>query len=137
MKRLQIFVATLLLAGVALPALAQTYNPDSLKNVGGWLTGSDLKYSGTSVVSNGGAVDTNGSNKYYGDVFIKEGIITLEKNGWSNGGAGAFQYSYITTATIPATVRATWRTVSSSQSWGSVCTPSVPGRFSCRKQSRA
>ena len=104
MKRLQIFVATLLLAGVALPALAQTYNPDSLKNVGGWLTGSDLKYSGTSVVSNGGAVDTNGSNKYYGDVFIKEGIITLEKNGWSNGGAGAFQYSYITTATIPATV---------------------------------
>lgn len=105
MKRLQIFVATLLLAGVALPALAQTYNPDSLKNVGGWLTGSDLKYSGTSVVSNGGAVDTNGSNKYYGDVFIKEGIITLEKNGWSNGGAGAFQYSYITTATIPATVK--------------------------------
>lgn len=104
MKRLQIFVATLLLAGVAQPALAQTYNPDSLKNVGGWLTGSDLKYSGTSVVSNGGAVDTNGSNKYYGDVIIKEGIITLEKNGWSNGGAGAFQYSYITTATIPATV---------------------------------
>lgn len=103
MKRLQIFVATLLLAGVALPVLAQTYNPDSLKNAG-WLTGSDLKYSGTSVVNNGGAVNTNGSNHYYGDVFIKEDITTLEKSVWSNGGAGAFQYSYITTATIPASV---------------------------------
>lgn len=105
MKRLQIFVATLLLAGVALPALAQTYNPDSLKNVGGWLTGSDLKYSGTSVVNNGGAVNENGSNQYYGDVFIKQGITTLYKStSWGDGGAGAFQYSYITTATIPATV---------------------------------
>ena len=104
MKRLQIFVATLLLAGVALPALAQTYNPDSLKNKG-WLTGSDLKYSGTSVVNNGGAVDENGSNHYYGDVFIKQGTKTLYKSsGWFDGGAGAFQYSYITTATIPATV---------------------------------
>ena len=104
MKRLQILVATLLLAGVALPALAQTYNPDSLKNEG-WLTGSDLKYSGTSVVSNGGKVDTNGSNHYYGDVFIKQGTTTLEKRGsGTEGGAGSFQYSYITTATIPASV---------------------------------
>ena len=104
MKRLQIFVATLLLAGVALPALAQTYNPDSLKNAG-WLTGSDLKYSGTSVVSNGGDVDDNGSNHYYGDVFIKQGTTTLEKRGsGTQGGAGSFQYSYITTATIPASV---------------------------------
>ncbi|MBR2415635.1 MAG: leucine-rich repeat domain-containing protein [Bacteroidaceae bacterium] len=104
MKRLQIFVATLLLAGVALPALAQTYNPDSLKNAG-WLTGDTLKYSGTSVVSNGGKVDTNGSNHYYGDVFIKQGTETLEKRGsGTDGGAGSFQYSYITTATIPASV---------------------------------
>ena len=104
MKRLQIFVATLLLAGVALPALAQTYNPDSLNNEG-WLTGSDLKYSGTSVVSNGGDVDNNGSNHYYGDVFIKQGTTTLEKRGsGTEGGAGSFQYSYITTATIPASV---------------------------------
>lgn len=104
MKRLQIFVATLLLAGVALPALAQTYNPDSLKNKG-WLTGSDLKYSGTSVISNGGKVDTNGSNHYYGDVFISKGTTTLEKRGsGTDGGAGSFQYSYITTATIPASV---------------------------------
>lgn len=107
MKRLQIFVATLLLAGVAMPALAQTYNPDSLKNVEDevWLTGSDLKYSGTSVVNNGGAVNENGSNHYYGDVFIKQGTTTLYKSsGWGDGGAGAFQYSYITTATIPASV---------------------------------
>lgn len=104
MKRLQIFVATLLLAGVALPALAQTYNPDSLKNAG-WLTGSDLIYSGTSVVSNGGTVNENGSNHYYGDVFIKQGTTTLEKRGsGTQGGAGSFQYSYITTATIPASV---------------------------------
>ena len=104
MKRLQIFVATLLLAGVALPALAQTYNPDSLKNAG-WLTGSDLIYSGTSVVSNGGTVDKNGSNHYYGDVFIKQGTTTLEKReSGTQGGAGSFQYSYITTATIPASV---------------------------------
>ncbi|MBQ8543236.1 MAG: leucine-rich repeat domain-containing protein [Bacteroidaceae bacterium] len=105
MKRLQIFVATLLLAGVELPVLAQTYNPDSLKNVGGWLTGSDLKYSGTSAVSNGGTVDKNGSNHYYGDVFIKQGTTTLEKReSGTQGGAGSFQYSYITTATIPASV---------------------------------
>lgn len=104
MKRLQIFVATLLLAGVALPALAQTYNPDSLMNAG-WLTGGDLKYSGTSIVSNGGAVDTNGSNHYYGDIYINSTIKTLEKRvDGTDGGAGSFQYSYITTATIPASV---------------------------------
>ena len=111
MKRLQIFVATLLLAGVALPALAQItgYDEEALI-AAGYRTGSDLEYTGwsnqNSVKNNGGDKDTNGSNKYCGDIVVPEGKTTLQQSynyrDWSS--VGTFQYSYITTATLPASL---------------------------------
>lgn len=111
MKRLQIFVATLLLAGVAQPALAQItgYDEEALI-AAGYRTGSDLEYTGwlnqNSVKNNGGNKDTNGSNKYCGDIVVPEGKTTLQQSynyrDWST--VGTFQYSYITTATLPASL---------------------------------
>lgn len=96
----------LLLAAISSPLFAQSSEYDEEALIAdGYKTGSDLVTSGNSVLSNGGTVDENGSNKYCGDIFIPEGITTLQKrDSGTQGGAGTFQYSYITTATLPASV---------------------------------
>ena len=109
MKRLQIFVATLLLAGVALPALAQItgYDEEALI-AAGYKTGDDLVtswFNRNNVTHNGGSKDSNGSNKYCGDIVVPEGKTSLQQgygSDWSS--VGTFQYSYITTATLPASL---------------------------------
>ncbi|MBR3612775.1 MAG: leucine-rich repeat protein [Bacteroidaceae bacterium] len=109
MKRLQIFVATLLLAGVALPALAQItgYDEEALI-AAGYQTGDDLVTSWfyrNNVTHNGGSKDSIGSNKYCGDIVVPEGKTSLQQgygSDWSP--VGTFQYSYITTATLPASL---------------------------------
>lgn len=109
MKRLQIFVATLLLAGVALPALAQItgYDEEALI-AAGYRTGDDLVtswFNRNNVTHNGGSKDSNGSNKYCGDIVVPEGKTSLQQgygSDWSS--VGTFQYSYITTATLPASL---------------------------------
>lgn len=109
MKRLQIFVATLLLAGVALPALAQItgYDEEALI-AAGYQTGDDLViswFNRNSVTHNGGLKDSIGSNKYCGDIVVPEGKTSLQQgygSDWSS--VGTFQYSYITTATLPASL---------------------------------
>ncbi len=101
-KQLSLLLLFILLA-LKLPAQG-TYNQDSLINAG-FKTGSDLVISGNSVLSNGGSVDTNGSNEYCGDIFVPDGITTLEKRAdGTQGGAGTFQYSYVTTVTLPASI---------------------------------
>ncbi len=96
----------LLLAAISSPLFAQSSEYDEEALIAdGYKTGSDLVTSGNSVLSNGGSIDDNGSNKYCGDIFIPEGITTLKKNsGWFTAGEGTFQYSYITTATLPSTI---------------------------------
>lgn len=109
MKRLQIFVATLLLAGVALPALAQItgYDEEALI-AAGYRTGDDLVtswFNRNNITHNGGSKDSNGSNKYCGDIVVPEGKTSLQQgygSDWSS--VGTFQYSYITTATLPASL---------------------------------
>lgn len=109
MKRLQIFVATLLLAGVALPALAQItgYDEEALI-AAGYKTGDDLVtswFNRNNITHNGGSKDSNGSNKYCGDIVVPEGKTSLQQgygSDWSS--VGTFQYSYITTATLPASL---------------------------------
>lgn len=106
MIKLKMLLAQLLLAVVVSPLLAQTagYDEEALIS-DGYKTGDDLIISGNSVLSNGGSIDTNGSNKYCGDIFVPDGIAILEKRGdETQGGAGTFQYSYITTVTLPSTV---------------------------------
>ena len=82
----------------------------------GYRTGSDLdKYNNTSIqrassaYTSTTAIDGNkyrwalGSNKYYGDITVPEGITTLRKGGW-NDGTGTFQCSYITSVHLPSTI---------------------------------
>lgn len=81
-------------------------------------TGSDLNFyntSKTTVQRQTSAYDSStaidgstgswflGSNKYYGDIIIPEGVTTLRKGGWGDG-TGAFQCSYITSVNLPATL---------------------------------
>ncbi|MBQ7946820.1 MAG: leucine-rich repeat domain-containing protein [Bacteroidaceae bacterium] len=109
MKRLQIFVATLLLAGVALPALAQItgYDEEALI-AAGYQTGDDLVtswFNRNNITHNGGSKDSNGSNKYCGDIVVPEGKTSLQQGYGSDfSSVGTFQYSYITTATLPSTL---------------------------------
>ncbi|MBO5262965.1 MAG: leucine-rich repeat domain-containing protein [Bacteroidaceae bacterium] len=104
MTRLSFLLMALFTTVLISPSTAQDYI------IEGGKTGSDLVFDGNSVVSNGGQQDTPGSNKYYGDIFIPEKngnttITTLEKrSSWTQAGAGTFQYSYITTATLPKTI---------------------------------
>ncbi|MBQ4063676.1 MAG: leucine-rich repeat domain-containing protein [Bacteroidaceae bacterium] len=103
MKKIKLLLSFLLLLfTVSLHSQNAEYNEEALI-ADGYRTGSDLNIDGNSVLSNGGEVDKNGSNKYCGDIFIPEGITTLEKSG-DGAGEGSFQYSYITTATLPSSV---------------------------------
>lgn len=85
----------------------------------GYKTGSDLNFynnSKTTVQRQTTAYDSNttaidgskgrwflGSNKYYGDIIVPDGVTTLRKGGWGDG-TGAFQCSYITSVNFPATL---------------------------------
>lgn len=84
----------------------------------GYKTGSDLNFYNTSkttvqrqtsAYSSSTAIDNSkgswflGSNKYYGDIIVPEGVTTLRKGDYGDG-TGAFQCSYITSVNLPATL---------------------------------
>lgn len=84
----------------------------------GYKTGSDLNFYNTSkttvqrqtsAYSSSTAIGGSkgrwflGSNKYYGDIIVPEGVTTLRKGDYGDG-TGAFQCSYITSVNLPATL---------------------------------
>lgn len=110
MKNIKLlFSFLLILFSVSLHSQNMEYNEEALI-AAGYRTGSDLEYTGwsnqNSVKNNGGEKDTNGSNKYCGDIVVPEGKTTLQQSyNWSDWSTvGTFQYSYITTATLPASI---------------------------------
>ena len=71
MKNIKLLLSFLLiLFTVSLHSQNAEYNEEALIK-DGYRTGSDLNIDGNSVLSNGGEVDNNGSNKYCGDILRK------------------------------------------------------------------
>lgn len=94
--------------------LVEEYNLAGLE----YKTGSDLNFYNnstttvqrqTTAYSSSTAIDGSkgrwflGSNKYYGDIIVPDGVTTLRKGG-SGDGTGAFQCSYVTSVNLPATL---------------------------------
>ena len=101
-----------MLALFAVPAMAQTQTEATVKNNGLIpyeelnLTGytSELTYrNNTSIIRQGGTSnkDQLGSNKYCGEITVPSGVTTLYTESTNYG---TFQYSYVTSVTLPATV---------------------------------
>lgn len=93
-----------MLAAFAVPAMAQISYDDMVADENA-KTGSDLVLDGANVHNNGGSLNTNGSNKYYGEIVVPETngttiITTLEKYLT----VGTFQYSYVTSVKLPKTI---------------------------------
>ena len=108
-----------MLAVFAVPAMAQTQTETSVKNNGlipyenlkleGYT--SELTYLNNStkkeIIRQGGTSTTDelGSNKYCGEITVPSGVTTLYSESGSWGVTfGTFQYSYITSVTLPASV---------------------------------
>ena len=68
-------------------------------------TSTEFSTSGTNLRARSGETDSLGSNTYCGNIVVPDNITTLYKyNGWTNAGAGTFQYSYITSCRLPASI---------------------------------
>ena len=95
--------------------LLEEYNLAGLE----YKTGSDLNFYNnstttvqrqTTAYNSSTAIDGSkgrwflGSNKYYGDIIVPDGVTTLRKGDWGDG-TGAFQCSYITSVNLPATLK--------------------------------
>lgn len=73
-------------------------------NLSGY-TSTGFSTSGTNLRARSGKTDKLGSNTYCGDIVVPSNITTLYKyDGWTNAGAGTFQYSYITSCKLPASI---------------------------------
>ena len=73
-------------------------------NLNGY-TSTTFNTSGTNLRARSGNTDVLGSNTYCGDIVVPSGITTLYKyNAFTNAGAGTFQYSYITSCQLPASI---------------------------------
>lgn len=114
MKKIYSLLLTAALCLLSLASLAQTQYADDIisgkaslipyenLNLSGY-TSTGFSTSGNNLMARSGKVDSLGSNTYCGNIEVPNNITTLYKhNGWTNAGAGTFQYSYITSCKLPA-----------------------------------
>lgn len=68
-------------------------------------TSTGFSTSGNNLMARSGDKDVLGSNTYCGDIDVPSNITALSKcNAFTNDGAGTFQYSYITSCKLPASI---------------------------------
>lgn len=115
MKKLYSLLLTAALCLLSLASLAQTQNADNIVSGKASLIPyenlklsdytSTISTSGTNLRARSGNKDVLGSNTYCGDIDVPSNITTLSKNNaFTNAGAGTFQYSYITSCKLPASI---------------------------------
>lgn len=124
MKKIYSLLLTAALCLLSQTTLAQEPTYEAVANDPNSKTGSDFNYDeikeggffgwggtlvGYAIVNNGGSKDNLGSNLYYGDVVVPsehngKPVTTLKTVVKNLSNVGAFQYSYITSCHLPATI---------------------------------
>ena len=105
-----------MLAAFAVPAMAQTQTEDDIK-ANGLIKYEELDLTGYTstefatyivnskhLVARSGSLNELGSNTYCGDIIVPNTASRLRKLDLTNAGAGTFQYSYVTSVTLPSTI---------------------------------